>query len=152
MIISTTSIIPHSYRVYSSEAIVPMAVTFGSHLIWPFVLDPYFTTFTVSPSQSDDGYFRSWWSVLKRTHIESFASRLVFSFWIKLPRVLRRYVFRVPYLTSLNGASHRKFQSLRLACLPIIEALIPILWMTISVICFGSSAVCSWPLEINLVK
>lgn len=49
MIIATTSLIPHTYRVYSSEAIVPLAITYTCHLIWPFVLDPYFTTFTVSP-------------------------------------------------------------------------------------------------------
>lgn len=48
MIVSTTSVMPHTYRVYSSEAIVPLAITYACHLIWPFVLDPYFTTFTVS--------------------------------------------------------------------------------------------------------
>lgn len=48
MIISTTSIIPYSYRVDNIEALVPLSITYICHLIWPFVLDPYFTTFTVS--------------------------------------------------------------------------------------------------------
>jgi hypothetical protein len=48
MTIATTSLLPHTFRVYSSEALVPVAITYTCHLIWPFVLDPYFTTFTVS--------------------------------------------------------------------------------------------------------
>jgi hypothetical protein len=48
MIISTTSLIPHTHRVENIEALVPLAITYICHLIWPFVLDPYFTTFTVS--------------------------------------------------------------------------------------------------------
>ena len=59
VIVATTSVVPHTYRVYSIEALIPVLITYVCHLIWPFVLDPYFTTFTVSPPRSDDGYFRS---------------------------------------------------------------------------------------------
>ena len=55
MIISTTSIVPYSHRVVNIEALVPLAITYVCHLIWPFVLDPYITTFTVS-----DFSTRSW--------------------------------------------------------------------------------------------
>lgn len=48
MIIACTALIPIEHRVMNIEAIVPLSITYISHLIWPFVLDPYFTTFTVS--------------------------------------------------------------------------------------------------------
>jgi hypothetical protein len=48
VIVATTSVVPHTYRVYSIEALIPVLITYVCHLIWPFVLDPYFTTFTVS--------------------------------------------------------------------------------------------------------
>lgn len=44
MIVSTTSVTPMAYRVKSIEAIVPLAVTFGGHLLFPFCLDPHFST------------------------------------------------------------------------------------------------------------
>lgn len=50
MIVSTTSLTPAAYRVVTIEAIVPLALTYAFHLIWPFVLDTDITTFTVSQS------------------------------------------------------------------------------------------------------
>jgi hypothetical protein len=46
MIISTTAVTPTGYRVTQMDVIVPLAVTYGSHLIWPFALDTDITTFT----------------------------------------------------------------------------------------------------------
>ncbi|KAL7418822.1 hypothetical protein Q5752_006506 [Cryptotrichosporon argae] len=46
MVISTTELIPHNYRVYSMEAILPLAYNYGIHLVWPFLLNPFFTTFS----------------------------------------------------------------------------------------------------------
>jgi hypothetical protein len=48
MIITTTSIMPVEYRVNSITTLIPMSLIFGCHFIWPFVLDPYLTTFSVS--------------------------------------------------------------------------------------------------------
>jgi hypothetical protein len=48
MVVSTTSLAPAAYRVTTIEAIVPLALTYAFHLIWPFVLDTDITTFTVS--------------------------------------------------------------------------------------------------------
>jgi hypothetical protein len=48
MIVTTTTVIPVQYRVTSIEAIVPLSMTYGFHLLWPFVLDSDITTFTVS--------------------------------------------------------------------------------------------------------
>jgi hypothetical protein len=48
MIASTSSLMPAEYRVGDLTAIIPLSICFGSHLIWPLVLDPYLTTFTVS--------------------------------------------------------------------------------------------------------
>ncbi|RSH92500.1 hypothetical protein EHS25_008916 [Saitozyma podzolica] len=46
LIVSTTSLTPAAYRVVTIEAIVPLALTYAFHLIWPFVLDTDITTFT----------------------------------------------------------------------------------------------------------
>jgi hypothetical protein len=48
MIVSTTSLTPAAYRVITIEAIVPLALTYAFHRIWPFVLDTDITTFPVS--------------------------------------------------------------------------------------------------------
>jgi hypothetical protein len=48
MIVTTTAVVPVQYRVTSIEAIVPLSMTYGFHLLWPFVLDTDITTFTVS--------------------------------------------------------------------------------------------------------
>lgn len=40
MAVRTTNVIPREYRVYTVEAIVPLTITYGCHLIWPFVFDP----------------------------------------------------------------------------------------------------------------
>jgi hypothetical protein len=50
MVITTTSIMPPEYRVNDVTVLIPMILIFGCHLIWPFVLDPYLSTFTVSAS------------------------------------------------------------------------------------------------------
>lgn len=47
MCLTTTSIMPIEYRVNDVTVLVPMSLIFGCHLIWPFVLDPYLSTFTV---------------------------------------------------------------------------------------------------------
>ena len=48
MVLTTTSIMPVEYRVNDLTVLIPMILIFGCHLIWPFVLDPYLSTFTVS--------------------------------------------------------------------------------------------------------
>ena len=140
MIISTTSIIPHSYRVYSSEAIVPMAVTFGSHLIWPFVLDPYFTTFNVCPSSDVTRVFRQLIISSERVRYKIFASRLVscFGFWVLGFGSFRIFPGTSP-ICKFVFHTERSFSTELLECatrvLPIIDSH---RLFTISVICFGS--------------
>ncbi|GFZ47911.1 hypothetical protein JCM24511_05658 [Saitozyma sp. JCM 24511] len=51
MIISTTAVTPPGYRVTQMDVIVPLAVTYGCHLIWPFALDTDITTFTARSFQ-----------------------------------------------------------------------------------------------------
>ena len=46
MIVSTTKVIPMAYRVSNLEAIIPLSLAYSAHLLWPFALDPYFTTFS----------------------------------------------------------------------------------------------------------
>jgi hypothetical protein len=65
MIVSTTSLTPAAYRVTTIEAIVPLALTYAFHLIWPFVLDTDITTFTVS--QSTRAYYYAYFESLLRT-------------------------------------------------------------------------------------
>jgi hypothetical protein len=51
MIVCASSITPLAYRVTGMDALVPLALTYGSHLIWPFVLDTDITTFTARCSR-----------------------------------------------------------------------------------------------------
>jgi hypothetical protein len=45
MAISMTTVVPKGYRADGQiEAVVPLTFTWVAHLVWPFVLDPYFTT------------------------------------------------------------------------------------------------------------
>lgn len=51
MIATTLPVFPESYRVTSIEVIVPLSVVAGSHLLWPFALNPWFLSFSVSQSR-----------------------------------------------------------------------------------------------------
>jgi hypothetical protein len=48
MIAASLSVFPEGYRIISIEVIVPMAVVAASHLLWPFALNPWFLSFSVS--------------------------------------------------------------------------------------------------------
>lgn len=48
MIATSLSSFPDGYRIISIEVIVPMAVVAASHLLWPFALNPWFLSFSVS--------------------------------------------------------------------------------------------------------
>lgn len=48
IVVSTTSIVPIQYRVKNVTSIAPLAIVYAGHLLWPFVLDPYLLTFSVS--------------------------------------------------------------------------------------------------------
>jgi hypothetical protein len=48
MIAASLSVFPDGYRIISIEVIVPMAVVAASHLLWPFALNPWFLSFSVS--------------------------------------------------------------------------------------------------------
>jgi hypothetical protein len=48
MIVFSTSLIPDGYKIVSIEVIVPLAVVAASHLLWPFALNPWFLSFSVS--------------------------------------------------------------------------------------------------------
>jgi hypothetical protein len=50
MIAFSLSAMPSGYRITSIEVIVPMAVVAASHLLWPFALNPWFLSFSVSQS------------------------------------------------------------------------------------------------------
>jgi hypothetical protein len=41
--------IPPGYRIWSIEVIVPLSIIAGSHLLYPFALNPWFLSFSVSP-------------------------------------------------------------------------------------------------------
>lgn len=40
MIVTTSSVMPMDWRVYSIEAIVPLAMTVGSHILYPSEFAP----------------------------------------------------------------------------------------------------------------
>lgn len=46
MILTTSSLMPLDWRVGSIEAIIPMAMTVGSHILYPIVLNPWLVHFT----------------------------------------------------------------------------------------------------------
>lgn len=46
MFVCMTHLVPASHRVQDITIIIPLSITFFAHLLWPFSLDPYFTTFT----------------------------------------------------------------------------------------------------------
>jgi hypothetical protein len=48
MIATSLKSFPDGYRIISIEVIVPMAVVAASHLLWPFALNPWFLSFSVS--------------------------------------------------------------------------------------------------------
>ena len=48
MIITSSSLMPSGYRVHNIEVWVPMGLITASHLLWPFALNPWFLSFSVS--------------------------------------------------------------------------------------------------------
>lgn len=48
MIITTSSLMPSGYRVSNIEVTFPMGLVTACHLLWPFVLNPWFISFSVS--------------------------------------------------------------------------------------------------------
>lgn len=45
MAIAMTPIVPKGYRADGNiVAVIPLTFTWVGHLLWPFVLDPFFTT------------------------------------------------------------------------------------------------------------
>lgn len=50
MIIGGTSLIPPGYRIINMEVTVPLGIIAGAHLLWPFALNPWFISFSVSYS------------------------------------------------------------------------------------------------------
>jgi translation initiation factor 3 subunit B len=48
MIATSLKSFPAGYQITSIEVIVPMAVVAASHLLWPFALNPWFLSFSVS--------------------------------------------------------------------------------------------------------
>ena len=48
MIATSLKSFPAGYRIISIEVVVPMAVVAASHLLWPFALNPWFLSFSVS--------------------------------------------------------------------------------------------------------
>lgn len=47
MIATSLPAFPVGYRITSIEVIVPLSVVAGSHLLWPFALNPWFLSFSV---------------------------------------------------------------------------------------------------------
>ncbi|KAL7424393.1 hypothetical protein Q5752_000075 [Cryptotrichosporon argae] len=46
VIFTSSSLMPVQWRVHNIEVFVPMAITAGSHLLWPFALNPWFLSFS----------------------------------------------------------------------------------------------------------
>ncbi|EIW68701.1 hypothetical protein TREMEDRAFT_11927, partial [Tremella mesenterica DSM 1558] len=46
VIITSTSVVPPGYRVGSLEVWIPISLIAGSHILWPFVLNPWFLSFS----------------------------------------------------------------------------------------------------------
>jgi hypothetical protein len=57
MIITSSNLMPSGYRVNNVEVFVPMGILTGSHLLYPFALNPWFLSFSVSHC---DGSSRAW--------------------------------------------------------------------------------------------
>jgi hypothetical protein len=48
MIATSLDSFPSGYRITSIEVILPLSIVAGSHLLWPFALNPWFLSFSVS--------------------------------------------------------------------------------------------------------
>ncbi len=48
VILTSSSLMPSQWRVNDIEVFVPMGLVAGSHILWPFVLNPWFLSFSVS--------------------------------------------------------------------------------------------------------
>ena len=48
MIVTSNPIMPPGYRINNVEVFVPLGLITGSHLLWPFALNPWFLSFSVS--------------------------------------------------------------------------------------------------------
>ena len=53
MILSTSKLVPDGYRVANIEVIFPMALVTSFHLLWPFALNPWFISFSVSRAMAN---------------------------------------------------------------------------------------------------
>jgi len=52
MILTTSSLVPYGYRINNIEVIFPMGLVVATHLLWPFALNPWFISFSVSCSSA----------------------------------------------------------------------------------------------------
>ena len=48
MIVGSTSLIPAGFRINNLEVTVPLGIISACHLLWPFALNPWFISFSVS--------------------------------------------------------------------------------------------------------
>ena len=48
MIIASTSLLPTWLRITNIEATLPLGLMAATHLLWPFALNPWFISFSVS--------------------------------------------------------------------------------------------------------
>ena len=53
MLVSTSQFMPVDYRVANIEVTFPMGLLVAAHLLWPFALNPWFLSFSVSYDKGD---------------------------------------------------------------------------------------------------
>ena len=53
MIVSTSKFMPDAYRVANIEVTFPMGLIVAAHLLWPFALNPWFLSFSVSEDKGN---------------------------------------------------------------------------------------------------
>ena len=49
LILTTSKLMPAGYKIGNIEVIFPMSLVTACHLLWPFALNPWFVSFSVSP-------------------------------------------------------------------------------------------------------
>ncbi len=54
MFVTTSDLVPPGFRIKNIEVTFPMGLLVATHMLWPFALNPWFLSLSVSLTRSDE--------------------------------------------------------------------------------------------------
>jgi hypothetical protein len=55
-VILSSSLVPEAYKIADVTVFVPIGMMIASHILWPFALNPWFLSFSVSSISRGNGF------------------------------------------------------------------------------------------------